>query len=148
MNIVLHQPEIPQNTGNIGRTCVALAAKLWLIRPLGFRMDDQRMRRAGLDYWAHLEIEILDSWEQFVEMHPGARMWLFTKTAERSYTSIRYQSDDFLVFGSETSGLPPSLLADTNRTARIPQSEHVRSLNLSNAVAVAAYECHRQLTTD
>ena len=104
MNVVLHQPEIPQNTGNIGRTCVATGAKLWLIRPLGFRVDDQRMRRAGLDYWQHLDIEIVDSWTAFMERHAAARLWFFTKTAERVYTDVEFQRDDFLVFGGETRG--------------------------------------------
>ena len=145
MNVVLHQPEIPQNTGNIGRTCVATGAKLWLIRPLGFRVDDQRMRRAGLDYWQHLDIEIVDSWTAFMEQHATARLWFFTKTAERVYTDVKFQRDDFLVFGSETRGLPPSILAQGDSTLRIPQSDNVRSLNLSNSVAIAVYEGLRQL---
>ena len=145
MNVVLHQPEIPQNTGNIGRTCVATGAKLWLIRPLGFRVDDQRMRRAGLDYWQHLDIEIVDSWTAFMERHAAARLWFFTKTAERVYTDVEFQRDDFLVFGSETRGLPPSILAQSDSTLRIPQSDNVRSLNLSNSVAIAVYEGLRQL---
>ncbi|MCA9213777.1 MAG: tRNA (cytidine(34)-2'-O)-methyltransferase [Planctomycetales bacterium] len=144
MNVVLHQPEIPQNTGNIGRTCVAVGAKLWLIRPLGFRVDDQRMRRAGLDYWPHLDLEIVDSWAQFAEQHKEARLWYFTKTAERSYVDVDYSPGDFLVFGSETNGLPPTLIADAESAVRIPQSENVRSLNLSNAVAIAVYEAKRQ----
>ena len=145
MNVVLHQPEIPQNTGNIGRTCVATGAKLWLIRPLGFRVDDQRMRRAGLDYWQHLDIEIVDSWTAFMEQHATARLWFSTKTAERVYTDVKFQRDDFLVFGSETRGLPPSILAQGDSTLRIPQSDNVRSLNLSNSVAIAVYEGLRQL---
>ncbi len=145
MNVVLHQPEIPQNTGNIGRTCVATGAKLWLIRPLGFRVDDQRMRRAGLDYWQHLDIEIVDSWNEFIERHADARLWFFTKTAERVYTEVQFERDDFLVFGSETRGLPPSILARSDSTLRIPQSDNVRSLNLSNSVAIAVYEGLRQL---
>ena len=145
MNVVLHQPEIPQNTGNIGRTCVATGAKLWLIRPLGFRVDDQRMRRAGLDYWQHLDIEIVDSWAAFMKRHAAARLWVFTKTAERVYTDVEFQRDDFLVFGSETRGLPPSILAQSDSTLRIPQSDNVRSLNPSNSVAIAVYEGLRQL---
>lgn len=145
MNVVLHQPEIPQNTGNIGRTCVAAGAKLWLIRPLGFRVDDQRMRRAGLDYWQHLDIEIVDSWNEFIERHAAARLWFFTKTAERVYTEVQFEGNDFLVFGSETRGLPPSILAQSDSTLRIPQSDNVRSLNLSNSVAIAVYEGLRQL---
>ena len=144
MNVVLHQPEIPQNTGNIGRTCVATGAKLWLIRPLGFRVDDQRMRRAGLDYWQHLDLEIVDSWGEFAKCHADARFWFFTKTATRIYTDVEFAEDDFLVFGSETNGLPPSILAKSDSTVRIPQSNRVRSLNLANTVAIAVYESLRQ----
>ena len=145
MNLVLHQPEIPQNAGNIARTAVALNAKLWLIRPLGFRLDDKHMRRSGLDYWSHLQIEILDDWQQFVTRVGLERCWFFTKSADTLYTSVEYRPDDYLVFGSETRGLPHSILeAQSERSVRIPISDHVRSLNLSNAVAIAGYEALRQ----
>lgn len=145
LHIVLHQPEIPQNTGNIGRTCVAVGAKLWLIRPLGFRLDGARLRRAGLDYWEHLEWEAVDDWPRFLARNVGERRWYFTKSADNSYTQPRYQPGDVLVFGSETQGLPPSLVNENaTRTVRIPMRPEVRSLNLASAVAVAAYEAVRQ----
>jgi len=145
LHIVLFQPEIPPNTGNVGRTCVAVGAKLWLVRPLGFRLDEKAVRRAGLDYWQHLDWEVADDWNQLIDRLPGGRFWFFTKHATRAYTEARYKVGDVLVFGSETSGLPKTLLADRQAQAvRIPQSSSVRSLNLSNAVAVAAYEALRQ----
>jgi tRNA (cytidine/uridine-2'-O-)-methyltransferase len=145
LHIVLHQPEIPQNTGNIGRTCVALNAKLWLVRPLGFRMDQRQLRRAGLDYWQHLQWEIADNWSDLAERLSAPRFWMFTKKATRCYTDIRFQRGDALVFGSETQGLPQSLLeADPGKNLRIPMRAEARSLNLSNSVAVAAYEAQRQ----
>jgi len=145
LHVVLHQPEIPHNTGSVGRTCVAVGAKLWLVRPLGFRVDDYYLRRAGLDYWEHLEWEVVDDWAALVERLPGARLWLFTKTAANEYTSVTYERGDVLVFGCESSGLPPSLLAEhRDRTLRIPIRPEVRSLNLSNSVAVALYEARRQ----
>jgi len=149
LNIVLYQPEIPHNTGSVGRTCVAVGAKLWLVRPLGFRIDDYYLRRAGLDYWEHLEWEIADDWpsllEQLEQSAPQRQPWLFTKTAERPYTSVKFERGDVLVFGSESGGLPPSLLeADRDRALRIPIRPQVRSLNLSNSVSIAAYEALRQ----
>ncbi|HTQ39009.1 MAG TPA: tRNA (cytidine(34)-2'-O)-methyltransferase [Pirellulales bacterium] len=149
LNIVLHQPEIPYNTGSVGRTCVAVGAKLWLVRPLGFRIDDYYLRRAGLDYWEHLEWEIVDDWSALltrlaVEL-PGRQPWLFTKTATQIYTDVKFERGDILVFGGEAYGLPRSLLdAHRDRTLRIPIREQVRSLNLSNSVAIAAYEALRQ----
>jgi tRNA (cytidine/uridine-2'-O-)-methyltransferase len=146
LHIVLYQPEIPDNTGNIGRTCVALGAKLWLVRPLGFRVDDHHLRRAGLDYWEHLEWEIADDWESLVARLSGREMWLFSKTAARPYTLARFEVGDVLVFGSETQGLPASMLAaHADRTLRIPIRSEARSLNLANAVAVAAFEAVRQI---
>jgi tRNA (cytidine/uridine-2'-O-)-methyltransferase len=145
LHIVLHQPEIPQNTGNISRTCVAIGAKLWLVRPLGFQLDAKHLRRAGLDYWRHLDWEVVDRWEDLPARWQDFRPWLFSKTASRLYTDVSYQSGDALVFGAETSGLPADLLArHPERCLRIPISPRVRSLNLSNAVAVAAYEAIRQ----
>jgi tRNA (cytidine/uridine-2'-O-)-methyltransferase len=144
LHVVLHQPEIPYNTGSVGRTCVAVGAKLWLVRPLGFRVDDYYLRRAGLDYWEHLAWQVVDNWAELESLLPGRR-WLFTKKAEQSYLDARFERGDVLVFGSESAGLPDSILAQ-NATSqlRIPTRSDVRSLNLSNAVAVAAYEALRQ----
>jgi tRNA (cytidine/uridine-2'-O-)-methyltransferase len=145
LHIVLHQPEIPQNTGNIGRTCVALDAKLWLVRPLGFRLDERRLQRAGLDYWQHLEWEIVDDWQALQRRLPSAGMWFFTKTARRLYTEAEFGPADAFVFGSETQGLPSSLLhAAGDRCLRIPMRAEARSLNLACSVAIAAYEWARQ----
>jgi tRNA (cytidine/uridine-2'-O-)-methyltransferase len=147
LHVVLHQPEIPYNTGSVGRTCVAVGAKLWLVRPLGFRVDDYYLRRAGLDYWEHLEWEVMDDWPALALAMDTKRMWFLTKKANRLYTEVSYQRDDVLVFGCETSGLPDDLLAKyANQTIRIPTRPEVRSLNLSNAVAVVAYEAIRQWT--
>ncbi len=146
LHIVLVQPEIPQNAGNIGRTCVALGAKLWLVRPLGFRMDERHLRRAGLDYWQHLEWEAVDDWAGLRQRLPEPEPWLFTKTAERLYTTAAFRSGDVLVFGSETQGLPPTLLQTApDRCLRIPMRPDARSLNLACSVAIAAYEARRQI---
>jgi tRNA (cytidine/uridine-2'-O-)-methyltransferase len=145
LHIVLYEPEIPYNAGSVGRTCVAVGAKLWLVRPLGFRMDDYYLRRAGLDYWERLVWEAVDDWHALLAALPASRPWLFTKKAERSYWSADYEREDVLVFGSESAGLPESLLAaHPGRQLRIPMRADVRSLNVSNSVAVAAYEALRQ----
>jgi tRNA (cytidine/uridine-2'-O-)-methyltransferase len=145
LHIVLHQPEIPYNTGSVGRTCVATGAKLWLVRPLGFRVDDYYLRRAGLDYWEHLVWQVVDNWAELQSNLGNHRQWLFTKKAERSYLDVTYQPRDVLIFGSESAGLPDELLTDHADTMlRIPTRSAVRSLNLSNAVAVASYEALRQ----
>ena len=149
LHIVLYQPEIPYNTGSVGRTCVAVGAKLWLVRPLGFRIDDYYLRRAGLDYWEHLEWEAVDDWAALVARLkaelPATEPWFFTKTATREYTNVAFQQADIFVFGGESNGLPPSLLeANRERTLRIPIRPEVRSLNLSNSVAIVAYEALRQ----
>jgi tRNA (cytidine/uridine-2'-O-)-methyltransferase len=145
LHVVLYQPEIPPNTGAVGRTCVAVGAKLWLVRPLGFRVDAKHLRRAGLDYWQHLEWEVVDDWPALVERLGDVPVWFFTKTARREYTDAAFRRGDALVFGSETQGLPPSLLEESpDRALRIPILDDVRSLNLSCAVAVAAYEAVRQ----
>lgn len=145
LHIVLYQPEIPHNTGSVGRTCVALGAKLWLVRPLGFQIDAKALRRAGLDYWKHLDWEIVDDWAELTQKLPSDRMWLFTKRGDRDYLEADYADGDVLVFGSESNGLPPSLTdAAEGRRLRIPTRPEVRSLNLSVSVAVAAYEARRQ----
>ncbi|MEX2185964.1 MAG: tRNA (cytidine(34)-2'-O)-methyltransferase [Pirellulales bacterium] len=149
LHVVLYQPEIPHNTGSVGRTCVAVGAKLWLVRPLGFRVDDYYLRRAGLDYWELLEWEVVDDWAalcaRLERQWTAGRVWLFTKKAERAYTDVAYARGDVLVFGCETQGLPDSMIAEhANRTLRIPTRNAVRSLNLSNAAAVAMYEAVRQ----
>ncbi|MGB6042730.1 MAG: tRNA (cytidine(34)-2'-O)-methyltransferase [Pirellulales bacterium] len=145
LHIVLFQPEIPHNAGSVGRTCVAIEAKLWMVRPLGFRTDDYYLRRAGLDYWQHLEWAIVDDWPDLIDQLAGRRFWLFSKTAERLYTEVEYGDGDVLVFGNESQGLPGGMLDEAGvRALRIPVGRKVRSLNLSNAVAVAAYEALRQ----
>jgi tRNA (cytidine/uridine-2'-O-)-methyltransferase len=147
LHIVLYQPEIPYNTGSVGRTCVAVEAKLWLVRPLGFRIDAYNLRRAGLDYWEKLVWQVVDDWEVLDAELAGGRRWYFTKKAERSFWEPAFEPGDSLVFGSESSGLPDRLLAvDPQANLRIPTSGGVRSLNLSNSVAVAAYEAQRQWT--
>ncbi len=146
LHVVLYAPEIPHNTGSVGRTCVAVGAKLWLVRPLGFRVDDYYLRRAGLDYWEHLNWEVVDDWAALIERLPQRAPYLFTKTAERHYTDVTYQEGDVFVFGRESSGLPPSLLEEhRERLIRMPLRSQVRSLNLSNCAAIALYEAQRQL---
>jgi tRNA (cytidine/uridine-2'-O-)-methyltransferase len=147
-HVVLHEPEIPQNTGNIGRTCVATAAKLWLVQPLGFSMEERMVRRAGLDYWPHLEWEMTDNWDDAVRRLPDRRPWYFSKKATQLYTDVAYERGDVLVFGCETKGLPDAMIeANADRCLRIPIREQVRSLNLSNAVAVILFEAMRQINS-
>ncbi len=147
LHIVLYQPEIPQNTGNIGRTCVAISAKLWLVRPLGFRLDDQRMLRAGLDYWSRLAWEAVADWQTLTQRLGGRRMWYFSARARRAYTDAEFQEGDCLVFGNETEGLPETICDRASRESlTIPTTGDVRSLNLSNCVAVAAFEAMRQIS--
>lgn len=150
LHIVLYQPAIPPNTGNIGRTCVAIGAKLWLVKPLGFRLDEKDLRRAGLDYWPHLEWEVVEDWAELAaklaEPLAAGRAWFFTKTATRLHTDVNYQAGDVLVFGSETSGLPPEiLLQHAAHALRIPMRSPVRSINLSVSAGVAMYEAVRQM---
>ncbi len=145
LHVVLFHPEIPHNTGSVGRTCVAAGAKLWLVRPLGFRIDDYYLRRAGLDYWQYLEWEAVDDWNRLVERLGPRPFWYFSKTAERIYTDVQFEQGDVLVFGAESEGLPPSMLAaNRERLLQIPIRPQVRSLNLSNAVGIATYEALRQ----
>ena len=145
LNIVLHEPEIPSNTGNIGRTCVATGTSLHLIRPLGFSLDEKNLRRAGLDYWPHLRLFLYDSFEDFLQKNPGARIFMATTKAHQTYTEVEYGPDDFIMFGKETAGIPEEILVDFESTCiRIPMNESIRSLNLSNAVAIVLYEALRQ----
>lgn len=145
LHVVLYQPEIPHNAGSVGRTCVAVGAKLWLVRPLGFRVDDYHLRRAGLDYWQFLQWEVVDDWQTLRTALPNQPYWFLTKTATRQYTTVRFQQESVLVFGRESTGLPQELLAKhADRCLRIPVRSDVRSLNLSNSMAVVAYEALRQ----
>ena len=148
LHVVLHEPEIPPNAGNVGRTCVAIAAKMWLVRPLGFQIDDYHLRRAGLDYWDELEWEVADSWPDLVQRLAAAGaggMWMFSARATRTYTSVSYQPGDVLVFGKESAGLPREITsAHPDRLLTIPSRPQVRSLNLSNCAAIVAYEALRQ----
>lgn len=147
LQIVLYQPEIPYNAGSVGRTCVALGAKLWLVRPLGFQLDDRRLRRAGLDYWQHLEWEAVADWPTLCQRLPDRRPWFFSKTASICYADVQFESGDVMVFGSESQGLPPAMLeSQPHRCLRIPIHPHARSLNLSVTVGVAAFEAKRQWT--
>ena len=145
MNIVLVEPEIPQNTGNIARTCAATGAYLHLIKPLGFSLEDKYLKRAGLDYWNLMQYTIYENWQDFTDKNPDARMFFATTKAPRDYTSASYEENDYLVFGKETKGLDESLLAENYaKCIRIPMREEARSLNLSNSVAVVLYEALRQ----
>ena len=146
MHVVLVAPEIPQNTGSIGRLCLATASTLHLIDPLGFTIDDRHLRRAGLDYWRHVDVVRHPDWSAFETRRPPGRLLCFSARASRSYTSVRYRPDDFLVFGSESRGLPAAIrTAQAEATFGIPvASEHVRSLNLATAVAIVLYEALRQ----
>jgi tRNA (cytidine/uridine-2'-O-)-methyltransferase len=146
MHIVLYEPEIPHNAGAAGRTCVAVGAKLWLVRPIGFRIDDRQLRRAGLDYWQHLDWEVVENWEAMVRRLPDPRPWFFSKRAEIPYTDVRFKRGDVLVFGSESQGLPRSILdANRDRLLKIPIRPEARSLNLSVSVGIAAFEARRQM---
>lgn len=145
MNIVLLEPEIPQNTGNIARTCAATGSRLHLIKPFGFAIDEKSVKRAGLDYWDKLDLSVYENWADFVGKNPNASMWFASTKAAKCYTQAVYGPDDYLVFGKETRGLPESLLAaNYSRCVRIPMRPTLRSLNLSNSVAVVLYEALRQ----
>jgi tRNA (cytidine/uridine-2'-O-)-methyltransferase len=146
LHVVLYQPDIPQNTGNIGRTCVAIGAKLWLVRPLGFRVDDRSLRRAGMDYWQHLEWEAVESLQEIQDQLPDCAWWYLTKFGRRLVWDAAFNRGDVLVFGSETRGLPAALLeGNPASTLRLPMYEAVRSLNLASTVNTVAYEAVRQL---
>lgn len=145
INIVLVEPEIPQNTGNIARTCAATGAVLHIIKPMGFAIDDRKLKRAGLDYWHQLDITYYENLDDFFSKNSGCDFRLFTTKAPRCYTEVEYKTPVFLFFGKETRGLPENLLrANLDRCVRIPMRESLRSLNLSNSVAIAVYEVLRQ----
>ncbi len=145
IHIVLHEPEIPQNTGNIARTCAATGATLHLIHPLGFTIDDKRMRRAGLDYWDKLDVRHYENISDFFAQNPEAPVYFFTTKARHRHVDVVYPEEVYLMFGKETRGLPEELLvAHPEACVRIPMRNHLRSLNLSNSVAIAVYEVLRQ----
>lgn len=147
MQIVLFEPEIPPNTGSVARLCAATLTPLHLIEPLGFKIDDKHLKRAGLDYWEFVDLRVHPSWQHFLDAAAPQNLWFFSKRAAKSYTATRYQEEDFLVFGPETRGLPREILdANAERALRIPMmGSGVRSLNLSNAVSIVLYEGLRQL---
>jgi tRNA (cytidine/uridine-2'-O-)-methyltransferase len=146
LHVVLAEPEIAANTGAIGRTCVAVGATLWLVRPLGFRLDDRSVRRAGLDYWEHLDLRVVDGLDEVARALGRDRLWWFSTKAARVYTDAAFRPGDALVFGPESRGLPPRLLAEAgDRALRIPMRPEARSLNLANAAAVGLYEAVRQV---
>ncbi|MBR2714914.1 MAG: tRNA (uridine(34)/cytosine(34)/5-carboxymethylaminomethyluridine(34)-2'-O)-methyltransferase TrmL [Ruminococcus sp.] len=145
LNIVLIEPEIPQNTGNISRTCAATGARLHLVKPFGFEINDKHLKRAGLDYWQYLDITYYENQEEFFEKNKGENFYFFTTKALNRHSDVSYPDKAFLVFGKETKGLPEDLLLkNRDRCVRIPMIDQARSLNLSNAVAIAAYETLRQ----
>lgn len=145
IHIVLHEPEMPANTGNIGRTCVALGAKLHLIEPLGFRLDEKSLKRAGLDYWDKLDVTTYINFEDFLEKNPGAKIYMATTKSKQTYVDVTYEEDCYIMFGKESAGIPEEILLDYKETAiRIPMYSEIRSLNLSNSVAIVAYEAMRQ----
>lgn len=146
LNIVLLEPEIPQNTGNIARTCAATRSRLHLIEPMGFSVDEKHVRRAGLDYWPMVDLTVYPNLEEFYRKNPGARPWMASTKAKRRHCDVQFQDGDYLMFGRETRGLPEEMIfADYERALRIPMREDARSLNLSNSVAVVVYEALRQL---
>lgn len=145
MNIVLLEPEIPANTGNIGRTCVATGSRLHLIKPLGFSLDEKEIRRAGLDYWPKLDVTVYENYQDFLEKNPGAKIYMATTKARRAYTHVKYEPDCYIMFGKESAGIPEELLlANKENTIRIPMIGDIRSLNLASSVAIVLYEALRQ----
>ena len=144
-NIVLVHPEIPQNTGNIGRLCVSTDSRLHLVKPLGFSLEDKYLKRAGLDYWPKLDVTVYESYEDFLERNPGAKIYYATTKGPQTYVDVHYEEDCFIMFGKESAGIPEDILYDNQETAvRIPMINDIRSLNLSNSVAIVLYEALRQ----
>ena len=145
LHVVLHEPEIPFNTGAIGRTCVATGTSLHLIEPLGFHLDEKSIKRAGMDYWEHLDVTRYMNYDEFLQKHPGAKIWMATTKAHQSYTDVSYGPDDFIMFGKESAGIPEEILVENEESCiRIPMLPQIRSLNLSNSVAIVLYEALRQ----
>ena len=145
LNIVLFEPEIPSNTGNIGRTCVATGTRLLLIEPLGFRLNEKAIQRAGMDYWNDLDVTTYLNYEDFLAKNPGAKIYMATTKARQTYAEVQYEEDCYIMFGKESAGIPEEILVQHPDTAiRIPMNENIRSLNLANSVAIVLYEALRQ----
>lgn len=145
INIVLLEPEIPANTGNIGRTCVAAGAKLHLIEPLGFRLDEKSLKRAGMDYWDKLDVTTYIDYNDFLEKNPGAKIYMATTKAPKLYTEVSYEQDCYIMFGKESAGIPEEILVKHKEECiRIPMAGEIRSLNLGNSAAIVLYEALRQ----
>ncbi|MBE5992206.1 MAG: tRNA (uridine(34)/cytosine(34)/5-carboxymethylaminomethyluridine(34)-2'-O)-methyltransferase TrmL [Paenibacillaceae bacterium] len=145
MNIVLLEPEMPANTGNIGRTCVATDTRLHLIQPLGFKLNDKLIKRAGLDYWEKLDVTVYSDYQDFLDRNPGAKIYMATTKGHHVYSDVKYEPDCFLMFGKESAGIPEEILVDNeDRCVRIPMWGDIRSLNLSNSVSIVLYEALRQ----
>ncbi len=145
MNIVLLEPEIPANTGNIGRTCVASGSMLHLIKPLGFSLDEKQLKRAGLDYWPHLNYRVYENYADFLGKNPGARIHFATTKAQKVYTAAEFRENDYIMFGKESAGIPEEILLENQEMCiRIPMIGDIRSLNLGNSVAIVLYEALRQ----
>ena len=145
LNIVLLEPEMPANTGNIGRTCCATGTILHLIEPLGFHLDEKSVKRAGLDYWDRLDVRRYMNYQDFLDKNPGAKVYMATTKARHVYTEVSYEPDCYIMFGKESAGIPEEILKDNEETCvRIPMNEGIRSLNLSNSVAIVLYEALRQ----
>ena len=145
LNIVLFEPEIPANTGNIGRTCVATGTRLHLIEPLGFRLNEKSIKRAGMDYWEHLDVTRYINFEEFLEKNPGAKIYMATTKGQHVYSDVKYEPDCYIMFGKESAGIPEEILVEhPDNCIRIPMLSEIRSLNLSNSVAVVLYEALRQ----
>ena len=145
LNIVLYEPEIPANTGNIGRTCVATGSVLHLIEPLGFKINDKMLKRAGLDYWDKLDVRTYVNFEDFLAKNPGAKIYMATTKAHKVYTDVEYEPDCYIMFGKESAGIPEEILVENEEDCmRIPMNGDIRSLNLGNSVAIVLYEALRQ----
>ena len=145
LNIVLHEPEIPANTGNIGRTCVATGTRLHLIEPLGFKLNEKALKRAGMDYWSQLDVERYVNYEDFLQRNPGAKIYMATTKAKKIYSEASYEPDCYIMFGKESAGIPEEILVEhPEECGRIPMIGETRSLNLSNSVAIVLYEALRQ----
>ena len=145
LNIVLYEPEIPANTGNIGRTCVATGTRLHLIEPLGFKLNEKALKRAGMDYWNDLDVTTYIDYQDFLEKNPGVKIYMATTKAHKVYTAVEYEPDCYIMFGKESAGIPEEILVEHEEDCmRIPMNGDIRSLNLGNSVAIVLYEALRQ----